>query len=425
MVSRPARDPDGAPMPSYAQVFATRGYLPLFLAASLSTWGDFLARVTVAAFVFQQTRSPLAAAATFAVSLLPTLFGRSLLAPLADRIPYKYVLIASHLARAVLVGALIVAVGSGVSLGVLFALLFALELAGGPAPAASQILMTDLFADRRLYVRAMGLGALSEQVNQAVGIGFGGLVVAVVGTGGALWFDLATFMLSAAVFALVARARPPVGAASAGVFGFFADIMQGARYLLREPVLVYLLALSLCTVWAGAAPEAVAIAYAAGKDPSGSVRLGGLLMAAPMLGAVFGLLVVGRWAPPRANLRIMPMALLMPLPLVVTAAAPPVLVTWLLWFVCGALQSFMLPLQATFSLVIPAHMRARVFGLGGAASVAFGGVAYLVAGALAQLSSPATAVAICASLALLAIVLLATRAPGEQLRAAVAAAYGP
>jgi len=116
MVSRPARDPDGAPMPSYAQVFATRGYLPLFLAASLSTWGDFLARVTVAAFVFQQTRSPLAAAATFAVSLLPTLFGRSLLAPLADRIPYKYVLIASHLARAVLVGALIVAVGSGVSL---------------------------------------------------------------------------------------------------------------------------------------------------------------------------------------------------------------------------------------------------------------------------------------------------------------------
>jgi len=97
-------------MPSYAEVFRTRGYLALFLAAAVSTWGDYLARVVVAAFVLEQTRSPFAAAATFAVSLLPSIFGRSLLAPIADRIPYKYVLIAAHLIRAVLVGGLILAV---------------------------------------------------------------------------------------------------------------------------------------------------------------------------------------------------------------------------------------------------------------------------------------------------------------------------
>jgi len=436
MVNRQAGDShDNLAMPSYSEVFRTRGYLAIFLAAALSTWGDYLARLTVAAFVFEQTGSPFAAAATFAVSLLPTIFGRSLLAPIADRIPYKHVLIASHLMRAVLVGGLILAVGARgsdvvlptvappVALWVLFTLLFLVELAGGPAVAASQILMTDLFVDRRLYARALGLSTMSEHVNQALGLGLGGVVVAWVGTGGALWFDLATFLLSALVITVVVKVQAIRGTPSAGIFGFFRDIGEGARYLFRHPVLVYLLALSLCSVWAMAAPEAVAIAYAAAKDPSGSARLGGLLMAAPILGAVAGLVMVGRWQPERQNPRIIVMALLMPLPLVVTVIAPPVLIVWLLWFGCGVLQAFMLPLQSTFSLVIPVQMRGRVFGLAGALSVAATGVAFLVAGYLAELTSPARAVAICALASLVAIVVVAVRWPRAALRAAVDTAY--
>ncbi len=410
-------------MPSYAEVFRTRGYLAIFLAASLSTWGDYLARVTVAVFVFERTGSPLAAAATFAVSLLPSIFGRSLLAPIADRLPYKYVLITAHLLRAALVGALIIAVSTHVTLWVLFALLFLIELVGGPAIASSQILMTDLFTDRWLYARALGLSTLSEQVNQAIGLGLGGLVVAWVGPALGLWFDLATFVLSALVITLVVKIRAIRGTPSAGVVGFFRDIGEGARYLFRHPVLVSLLALSLCSVWAIAAPEAVAIAYADAKDPSGTARLGGLLMAAPILGAVAGLVMVGRWQPARQNSRIIVLALLMPLPLIGTIFAPPVPVAWLLWFACGVLQAFMLPLQSTFSLIIPAHMRGRVFGLAGALSVAASGVAFLVAGYLAERTSSASAVAFCAIGSLVAIVVLAVRWPREALRAAVDTAY--
>src|SRR5450756_946000 len=208
---------------------------------------------------------------------------------------------------------------------------------------------------------------------------------------------------------------------SAGVIGFFRDIGDGARYLFRQPVLVSLLALSLCSVWAMAAPEAVAIAYA--RDQSGSTRFGGLLMAAPVFGAVVGLVMVGRWQPERQNSRIIVMALLMPLPLLGTVFAPPVPITWLLWFGCGVLQAFMLPLQSTFSLIVPDQMRGRVFGLGGALSVAASGAAFLAAGYLAELTTPASAVAICAGASLLAIVMLAVRWPRAGLRAAVRAAY--
>jgi len=43
-------------MPPYSEVFRRRGYLAIFLAAALSTWGDYLARVAVAAFVLEPDR---------------------------------------------------------------------------------------------------------------------------------------------------------------------------------------------------------------------------------------------------------------------------------------------------------------------------------------------------------------------------------
>jgi len=418
-------------MPTYSEVFRTHGYLAIFLAAALSTWGDYLARVVVAAFVLDETGSPFAAAATFAVSLLPSIFGRSLLAPIADRVPYKFVLIVAHLLRAVLVGVLILAVGTietapgqtvdAQTLFTLFALLFLIELMGGPAISSTQILMTDLFSNRRLYARALGLGTMSEQVNQAIGLTLGGFLVAWVGAVRGLWFDLATFLLSALVITVVVKAQAVRGTPSAGIVGFFHDIGEGAAFLFRQQVLVSLLALSLCAVWAMAAPEAVAIAYAQGQ--SGSTRLGGLLMAAPILGAVAGLLIVGRWQPERQNSRIIVMALVMPVPLLVTVFAPPLPITWVLWFGCGVLQAFMLPLQSTFSLVVPAHMRGRVFGLGGALSVAASGAAFLAAGYLAEQTSPASAVATCAAVSLFAIIMLALRWPRAALRKAVKTAY--
>src|SRR4029453_14052949 len=87
--------------PPLSQVFPVRGYLALFIAASLSTWGDYIARLTIAAVVYERTKSPIATATTLAVSLVPSIFGRSLLGSFADGVPYKYVLIASHATRTV------------------------------------------------------------------------------------------------------------------------------------------------------------------------------------------------------------------------------------------------------------------------------------------------------------------------------------
>jgi MFS family permease len=404
-------------MPPLSQVFAVRGYLALFIAASLSTWGDYIARLTIAAVVYERTKSPIATATTLAVSLVPSIFGRSLLGSFADRVPYKYVLIASHASRAVMVLVLIWAVAIEAPVPGLLVGLFVLETLGGPASAAQLVLLTDLFADRLVFLRAMGLSALAEQANQALGLALGGIVVAALGPAGGLALDFVTFVVSAIVVAVVVRAQPVRGEPRPGLAGFFADLGTAAGVVVRHRILRRLLALSLVAALGISAPEAVALPYA------GSAGFGGLLMACPIAGAAVGVVVVSRWQPHVSNGRIIAMALAMPVPLLLTAFRPPILVTALLWFVAGTLQAFMLPLQSTFSLVTPEKRRGAVFGLAGALSVTASGLSYLVAGWLTELTNPAAAVTMCAVVCLGATVLLAARWPARDLDLAVARAY--
>lgn len=411
-----------AGVPSYGEVLRAPAYLPVFLASSLSTWGDYIARITVAAVVYSWTGSAVASAAAFAVSLLPAIFGRALLSPLADRMPYKAVLIGSHLVRAVCVVALILAVESRAPVAVLLALLFLLELFGGPAAAASQILFTDLFPDRRLYARAFGLNTLAEQVNQAIGLAVGGLVVGLIGGTGGLLFDLVTFLVGAAVLALVVPSRLPQSRPKEGVSGFLHDMVDGGRHLFSNRLLTSLLLLSVTSTLAMAAPEALAIPYA--NTHTGSSTWGGLLMAAPILGAVAGLLLLGRLPVEAQSRSVLRLALAMPLPLLVTVLEPPLPLVWAAWFLCGALQCYMLPLQSTFTLLVPSELRGRVYGLAGALAVAATGAFYLLAGWLSQQVGPAAAVGVCAVVALGALVLVAARWPRAELDEAVRRTFG-
>lgn len=406
-------------MPPFGEVFAVKGFLPLFIATSLSTWGDYVARLTIAAVVYQRTASPLATATTFAVSLLPSIFGRTLLGPLADRLPYKDVLVASHLSRAVMVGVLVWLVASEVPIPLLLVAFFFLETLGGPAVAAQQVLMTDLFEDRRVFVGAMGMSALGEQVNQALGFVLGGVVIAALGPTNALLVDLVSFLVCALVVGLVLRRKPLAGRPTPGLTGFFADLGRAGAYVARHPVLRRLLGLSLVVNLGVSAPEAVAIPYA------GAAGLGGLLMAAPIAGAAVGVVLVSRWEPQVSNSRMIAMALAMPVPLLFTAFRPGIAVTVALWFVSGVLQAFMLPLQSTFSLVTPAERRGTIFGLAGALSVTAAGLSYLAAGWLSELTNPAATVTMLAVVCLGAVVLLAARWPRRQLDEAVEVAYAP
>ena len=409
----------GDSAPTYAAVLRVPRYLPVFLANALSMWGDYIARVTIAAVVYERTRSPLATATTLAVSLVPTFFGRSLIGPVVDRFPYKWVLIWSHLLRAACVLGLMWLVLQGSSLWLMFLVLFGLELVGGASTASYLVLVTDLFEDRHLYARAVGLGAMSEQFNQAIGLAVGGGLIVLVGPQTGLLFDLLTFVVAALVTLFVVELRPVSGERGRGLRGFARDLTTAAADLARHPVLARLVTLSAVACLGIVAPEALALPIA------GQNGWGGVLMASPIVGAVVGIVLIGRRGVHEQNRSIVPLALAMPIPLLLIAFEPPIWLVAVLFFVSGMMQAFMVPLQATFALVTEPALRGRIFSLAGSVSIAAAGLSYLAAGWVGQHTSAYLGVSICAAVCLGLVALLAATWPHSRVRSAVDHAYAP
>lgn len=373
-------------------MLANREFRALFGARVLSDWGDAIARVAIAALVLHRSGSALFSAAVFAVSFLPQVFGQALLAPYADRVSRRTLLVVCDLLRAAFVVVLVLAVAVHLPLAVLLVLLFVVELVGAPFFAAGYALLTELFDDHSLFLRASALTSLTSQLNQVLGVALGGLVVGILGAELALWLDAGTFVVSALILSVSVQARAAAAALGLpGMSDLWRDVRTGLGYLRGHVPLRALLVLAWVMTLALVAPEAVALPYAA--DHGADAKAGGVLLAAVPFGAVLGVALVGRWQPVVQVKRMLPLATLAPLPLVGLLADPSWPAAAVLFVLSGVCQGFMVPLMATYALLAPDAMRGRLNGLAGSGFALVTAIAFVVVGALADLTSPARAVA--------------------------------
>jgi MFS family permease len=118
---------------TFRDVFAVAEFRALWLAQLLSVAGDQLARVALTILVYDRTRSPLLAAITFVVSIVPTFIGGVTLTWLADKYPRRAVMIACDLIRCALV--LVMAI-DGIPVAAMVVLLFFVTLVGAPFTSA-------------------------------------------------------------------------------------------------------------------------------------------------------------------------------------------------------------------------------------------------------------------------------------------------
>jgi MFS family permease len=406
---------------TYRRAIRRPEFAALYVARVLSDWGDQIARVSIAALVLHQSRSALFAATAFAVSFLPQVIGQALLGPLSDWLPRRTVMIACDVLRFAGLAVLIVVVGRGAPVWVLLTLLFLVELAGAPFFASSRALLAEIFTDRPLFLKANSLLLMSFQFNQVAGVAIGGLVVAAFGTQQALWIDAATFALSALLITAFVSARPAQARRGTGVHGWLVDLRGGVAFLRRDVATRSLVLVAWVTLLAFTAPEAVALPYA--QEHGASTAAGGVLLAASPFGAVLGVLLVSRWRPAVQVGRILPMAMLLPLPLLGLVFDPGWVVAVVLFVMAGVFQGFMVPLMSTFTLLGPEHMRGRLNALAGAGFALVAAGSFLAVGALADLTSPSLAVTVSAAATLLALLPVWRGWPRAELAEATAKAY--
>ncbi|MEO7980057.1 MAG: MFS transporter [Sporichthyaceae bacterium] len=408
-----AGHPHRAGAATYRDALHNSEFRGLVVAQVASEWGDNIARVALASLVLARTDSAFLAVLAFVVSFVPAVFGSALLGTAADRLPRKVVLIGCDLARAVVITILALVAVDGTEVWVLLALLLVAETFTAPFEAAYRAVVPDVLPDPRVTLAGTGLMRVLYQVDQVVGIVAAGVVIVLVGERAGLLIDVGTFAVSGLVLAATLRWRPAVREPG-GHTTLLTDVRAGWRLVFDDPSMRALVLLGWSAAVFLVAPEAVALAYA--RDDGADPAVGAALMASLPAGAAIGAWLVSRLDPLRQVRSIVPLAVVACLPLMATSLAPPWEVALGLWFLSGTAQGFMVPLLTTVNLVTPQDMRGRVNGLAGGGFALVTASTYLLAGAGADLASPAVAVTFAAVVGLTLVGVAHRTWPHGELR---------
>jgi MFS family permease len=410
--------------PSYRQLLRNREFRGLVVAQVTSELGDHVARVALASLVLKRTDSAFLAVLAFVVSFVPAVFGSALLGSLADRIPRKVVMLGCDLARAVILAVIALLAVDATPVWVLLALLLVAETFTAPFEAAHRAVVPDVLPDPRECLVGTGLLRMLYQLDQVIGIVAAGVIIVLVGERAGLLLDVGTFVVSFVVLAVTLRWRPASHRSGPGgqrANTLLADFREGWRLVFDDPSLRALVVLAWSAAVFLIAPEAVALAYA--REDGVGPAVGALLMASLPAGAALGAYLVGRQDPLRQVGLIVPLAVSACAPLMLTSLSPPWQVTLPLWFVAGLSQGFMVPLLTTVNLMSPVGLRGRVNGLAGAGFSTVTAATFLLAGAAADLTSPAVAVTFAAVVGLALVGAAHHSWPAGELRRAARRVY--
>ena len=386
---------------TFHDVFAVREFRALWAAYVLSALGDRLALVALTLLIYDRTHSPLLAAVAFAAGTLPYVIGALFLSGIADRFPRREVMIVCDLLRAVLVGTMLL---PGMPLDPLIVLLYAVTAIEPPFDAARAAILRDVVQGERYALAAATLQS-TFRLMIVIGAAAGGLVVAFVGARSALGIDVATFVASAALLRLGVRARP-AAAAAAGASALL-QLGAGIRVVFGDRALRTLLMLG----WLAACyeiPEGLAAPYA-GKLGGGPVAAG-LLIAASQVGAAVATPVFTRRIGPLTRLRWMgPMAVCACAALLVVALRPDLPVSMAIFALSNTFAMYQIAANTAFVERLPNERRAQAFGLANAGLVVGQGLAFMAAGAAAEVVPPSTVIALSGGLGVLMACGLALR----------------
>jgi predicted MFS family arabinose efflux permease len=376
------------PRATFRDVFADREFRALWFAEILSVTGDRLALVALTLLVYDQTKSSLLAALTYAAGYLPWVIGGLFLADVADRRPRRSVMVTCDAVRMVLVGAMAV---PGVPLAALVALLFATTMFAPPFESARAAITPDILQGEK-YVLGSAVIQTTFLAGQVAGAAGGGLAVAFIGVRPSLVLDAATFAISGLLIGLGTRARPAAAKPEADPLSPIARIVGGFRLVFGDRALRTLLLFGWLVVFY-TVPEGIAAPYA--NRLGGGPIATGVVLASTCLSTTIITPLFTRFVRARQRLNMMgPLAFLTCATLVLTALRPGLAVSLVIFSLSAAFGIYQIAANTAFVVRVPNERRAQAFGIANMGVVVGQGATFVAAGAAAEVISPAAVIAI-------------------------------
>ena len=259
-------------------------FLRLWIGQGISFVGDFVSTVALVILVVDISGSASAVGGLLVARLVPTL-ASPLVGVLADRLDRRAILVASDLARAILILAAVFTR----DLLVLYVLVFLMGLARTFFNPTIRAAFPSVVGEGDL-TRANALIGGTFSVSYAVGPAIGGLVVSATGVNAAFVLDAVTYVVSAAFLSRIPLPAPRTGNGA----GFFEELRVGLSYLAgaRVPLAIVVGAfLTIVTVNATVPAEVFLAKQTFGAGDAGygllvSVWGGGMVLGSALIGVL-------------------------------------------------------------------------------------------------------------------------------------------
>jgi len=369
-------------MRTYGELFRVREFAPLFAASSLQVAATTVGGLALGTLVYTATRSPLLSALSMFGASFAQLAGAVALLSAADRLPPRAAMTAIGLVFGL--STLVLAV-PGLPLGAVFAIVLGQGLVASVGGGVRYGLLSEILpADG--YLLGRSVLNMSAGTSQVCGFATGGVLVAALSPRGTLLAGAALYLAAAVVSRTGLGRRPPRAAGRPSV----AETWRANARLWSRPSrrAVYL------ALWV---PNGLIVGCESLFVPY-APRHAGLFFAVAAFGMLIGDTLAGRFVPGEWRRRLgAPLRLLLAVPylIFVLRPAPPIALTAVLLASVGYSASLLL--QERLMALTPAGLHGQALGLHSSGMLAMQGVGAALAGAVAQHTSPATAMTVVAA----------------------------
>ena len=369
-------------MRTYTELFRVPEFTALFVASSAQVAASTVTGLALATLVYSSTGSPLLSALVMFGPSLAQVAGASLLLSAADQIPPRAAL--TWLALIFAVGTFAQAL-PGVGVGAILAIGLALGVVSALGGGVRYGLMNEILPPGG-YMLGRSVLNMSVGIMQIVGFAAGGVLVTVISPRetlltGAVLYVVSGILSFAGLSRRAARAKGRPSAAQTWRNNVLLLASAPRRY-------VYI---GLCVpngLIVGC--ESLFVSY--------SPRHAGTLFACTAVGMLAGDTLAGRFVSERWRDRLGPwLRLLLACPYLVFFAHPPLVVACAVCVVASVGYSATLMLQQRLIALTPDDLKGHALGLHSSCMLAMQGVGAALAGAVAELTSPAIGITVMAA----------------------------
>ncbi len=369
-------------------VFSSGPFRKLWIATTLSMFGDFFSYVAIAWLVLQLTGSSLALGTVLLVQALPRAVLMMVGGALADRLSARLTMLGSMSLRAIFVAPLALLVLTGrVQLAEVYGIAVVFGIVDAFFWPARTSILPRVVADHELEPGNAVLN-VTAQASVILGPVLGGLIVAVFGIGWAFAGDAACFLIGALFILWLPAAARAAGGKAHPDGGLGGQIVAGLRYAWADVgIRVTLIVIAVVDFAANGALGVGLPTIAHGRFAAGATGLG-VLLGAWGVGATAGAVSAGLVsAPKRFGLLIVALCVWLGFGIVGVGLVPSLVLAALLMGVSGVSTGVVNTYAVSWlqRRTDPA-MQGRVMSIVMLASMGLTPVAYGASGAIADVN---------------------------------------